>query len=116
MGGEDKMTLPHIGAAKIGAWIVGSVSVLIAALAQATKQGMSPLIIVALIMSASSLLVAIITGGVSIYLQRQTVKKVNGMLAIKDQKDAELTETKEKLAHSVGRREGMEAEAKDSGK
>jgi hypothetical protein len=109
------MALPHIGAAKIGAWIFGSAIAFSAAIVADAKQGMNPLIIVALIMSGSSLLVAIITGGVSIYLQKQTGKKIDGMLEVKDEKEKQLTQTKEKLSHAEGRREGIEFTEKNGG-
>jgi hypothetical protein len=108
--------LPHFGAAKVAAWIAGSAGVLAAALVADAKQGMSPLVAVALITSITSLLVAIITGGVSIYLQRQTGTKIDGMLEAKEKKEQELSETKETLAHAVGRREGVDdTEKKQNG-
>ena len=84
------MTIAHVGAWKIGVWIGGSATVLIVASVAEAQQGLSPIVQVALIMSASSLLVAIITGVVSIYMQRQTGKKVDGILsdAHKGERDA----------------------------
>jgi hypothetical protein len=63
----------------MGIWAAGSLAIMVAALVADARGGMSPLVEVALISSISSLLVAISTGAVSIYLQRQTGKKVDGL-------------------------------------
>jgi hypothetical protein len=74
------MSTTHFyGAWKIAAWMGGSLAIMATALVADAQQGMSPLVEVALITSISSLLVAIITGGISIYLQRQTKEKVDGL-------------------------------------
>jgi hypothetical protein len=85
------MTTPHfLGAWKIAIWAGGSLVVMATALVADMQQGMSPLVEVALITSISSLLVAIITGAVSIYLQRRTGQKVDGILSksLADQQSA----------------------------
>jgi len=76
------MSTTHFyGAWKIAVWAGGSLAVMATALVADAKQGMSPLVEVALITSISSLLIAVITGGISIYLQRQTGQKVDGILS-----------------------------------
>jgi hypothetical protein len=74
------MSTTHFyGAWKIGVWAGGSFAIMATALVADAKDGMSPLVQVALITSGSSLLVAIITGAVSIYMQYRTGKKVDGL-------------------------------------
>jgi hypothetical protein len=113
------MTIPHITAWKIGTWMCGSVVALAAASIVEAQQGMNPMVEVALIMSGSSLLVAIVTGGVSIYMQRQTGRKVDGLAMVREdkitQQGNQLIAAEKELSHSEGRREGSESErAKES--
>jgi hypothetical protein len=74
------MNTTHLyGAWKTALWAGGSLAVMATALIADVKEGMNPLVQVALITSTASLLVAIITGGVSIYMQYRTGKKVDGL-------------------------------------
>jgi hypothetical protein len=102
------MTLHRYVAFKAITWIFGAVSVASALIAEWQK-GIDPIVEVALITSISSLTVAIVTGGVSIYLQRNTGKKVDGILS-KARADEKAANTRADTAE--GFRAGSESERK----
>jgi ABC-type dipeptide/oligopeptide/nickel transport system permease subunit len=98
----------YVGAFKASTWVFGAVSVASAIVAE-MQRGIDPLVEVALITSISSLMVAIITGGVSIYLQRKTGRKVDGILS---QAHAEEKQATSRADKAEGFREGSESERK----